>query len=291
MSECGFSGGGHSGGGDYGSDYGGGGSGGDYGGGGHNGGGQPYQLEHLGSFVGKHTLPPKIIRITKTVAVRVPVPYPVKVPHGVPYPVHVPKPYPVQVQKLVRVSEPIPVHIPKPVPYPVHVYHNENAAKSGAQASGHFGGGFQFSTNAQQSQGTVEQQIQPQPQQHQQLQQQHIQQQQAESHLGSPSNAHFQQESVGYGGQGGQEFSSGPSGYGGESYSGRSHGYSVPMTDYGHFEEQQSYQSGVGDSGLHQIQAPNLSGHEGSFSGGYGQKDIGSQGGYGNYEAPSASGH
>lgn len=66
--------------------------------------------EELGTYVGKHTLPPKIIRIVKTVAVKVPVPYPVKVPYPVRVPVHVPQPYPVHVQKLVKVHEPYPVH-------------------------------------------------------------------------------------------------------------------------------------------------------------------------------------
>ena len=71
----------------------------------------------LGTFVGKHQIPPKVIRIVKTVAVKVPVPYPVRVPHTIPYPVHVPKPYPVHVPKIVHVEKQVPVHIPSPTTY------------------------------------------------------------------------------------------------------------------------------------------------------------------------------
>lgn len=84
-----------------------------YDGGGHTD-GHPIETIDLGSYVGKHHIPPKVIKITKTVAYKVPVPYPVKVPHGVPYPVPVPKPYPVHVPKYIKIKEQVPVYIPAP---------------------------------------------------------------------------------------------------------------------------------------------------------------------------------
>lgn len=91
------------------------------------------QFQHLGTYVGKHHLPPKEIRITKTVAVKVPVPYAVKVPHAVPYPVHVVKHVPVPVTKIVKVHEQVPVAIPKP--YPVPVYKHEQAEQSASYSA------------------------------------------------------------------------------------------------------------------------------------------------------------
>lgn len=82
----------------------------------------------LGSYVGKHKIPPKVIHITKTVAVKVPVPYPVKVPYHVPYPVEVIKPYPVPVPKYIKIKEQVPIEVP------VH--------------SGHGGGGGGYSGGA-----------------------------------------------------------------------------------------------------------------------------------------------
>lgn len=70
------------------------------------------QYENLGSYVGKHNVPPKEIKVTKTVAVKVPVPYVVKVPHSIPYPVQVVKTFPVPVTKIVKVHEQVPVHPP-----------------------------------------------------------------------------------------------------------------------------------------------------------------------------------
>ena len=61
------------------------------------------KLIDLGFYVGKHKLPPKTVKITKTVAVQVPVPFPVKVPEPVPVPVPVAKPVPVPVPTLVAV--------------------------------------------------------------------------------------------------------------------------------------------------------------------------------------------
>lgn len=57
----------------------------------------------MGQHVEYGKPPVKVIKITKTVAVKVPVPYPVKVIQKVPYPVHVAKPYPVPVTQIVKV--------------------------------------------------------------------------------------------------------------------------------------------------------------------------------------------
>lgn len=61
------------------------------------------ELHNLGEHVEIPETPIKIIKITKTVAVKVPVPYPVKVIEKVPYPVHISKPYPVPVPHIVKV--------------------------------------------------------------------------------------------------------------------------------------------------------------------------------------------
>ncbi|KAI5641513.1 hypothetical protein NE865_06270 [Phthorimaea operculella] len=63
------------------------------------------ELQDLGSHVESHDTPVKVIKITKTVAVKIPVPYPVKVIEKVPYPVHVSKPYPVPVPQIVHVPK------------------------------------------------------------------------------------------------------------------------------------------------------------------------------------------
>lgn len=60
------------------------------------------ELQDLGQHVEQHETPVKVIKITKTIAVKIPVPYPVKVIEKVPYPVHVSKPYPVQVPHIVQ---------------------------------------------------------------------------------------------------------------------------------------------------------------------------------------------
>lgn len=63
------------------------------------------ELQDLGQHVEIPETPVKIIKITKTIAVKVPVPYPVKVLEKVPYPVHVSKPYPVPVPQIVKVPQ------------------------------------------------------------------------------------------------------------------------------------------------------------------------------------------
>lgn len=64
------------------------------------------ELQELGQHVDLSETPVKVIKITKTIAVKIPVPYPVKVIQKVPYPVHVSKPYPVPVPHIVHVPHP-----------------------------------------------------------------------------------------------------------------------------------------------------------------------------------------
>lgn len=70
------------------------------------------ELHNLGEHVEIPETPVRVIKITKTVAVKVPVPYPVKVIEKVPYPVHISKPYPVPVPQIVKVPH---VESPKPL--------------------------------------------------------------------------------------------------------------------------------------------------------------------------------
>lgn len=93
---------------------------------------QDHEHVHLGTFVGKHMLPPKVIHITKTVAVKVPVPYPVKVPHHIPYPVPVPKPYPVHVPKIIKITEQVPIEVPT---------HHHHGSDEGSHDEHSFAGG------------------------------------------------------------------------------------------------------------------------------------------------------
>lgn len=64
------------------------------------------ELQDLGEHIDNHETPVKLVKITKTIAVKIPVPYPVKVIQKVPYPVHVSKPYPVPVPHIVHVPHP-----------------------------------------------------------------------------------------------------------------------------------------------------------------------------------------
>lgn len=57
----------------------------------------------MGEHVEIPETPVRVVKITKTVAVKIPVPYPVKVIEKVPYPVHINKPYPVPVPQIVKV--------------------------------------------------------------------------------------------------------------------------------------------------------------------------------------------
>ncbi|CAG9099460.1 unnamed protein product [Plutella xylostella] len=67
------------------------------------------KLQDLGQHVEIPETPVKIIKVTKTIAVKVPVPYPVRVVQKVPYPVHVNRPYPVPVPHIIRVPHDTPV--------------------------------------------------------------------------------------------------------------------------------------------------------------------------------------
>lgn len=68
------------------------------------------KLQDLGQHLEIPETPIKVIKITKTIAVKVPVPYPVKVIQKVPYPVHISKPYPVPVPQIVHVPAPTHKH-------------------------------------------------------------------------------------------------------------------------------------------------------------------------------------
>lgn len=58
-------------------------------------------------LIGKYTLPPETIRITKTVAIKVPqyIPLPQNIPYPVPLPIS--KPFPVEVPKIVTINNSI----------------------------------------------------------------------------------------------------------------------------------------------------------------------------------------
>lgn len=85
------------------------------------------ELQELGQHVDIPETPVKVVKITKTIAVKIPVPYPVKVIEKVPYPVHVSKPYPVPVPHIVH------------VPHPKHVVGHEaiGASHGSLQHGGH----------------------------------------------------------------------------------------------------------------------------------------------------------
>ncbi|XP_037297869.1 dosage compensation regulator [Manduca sexta] len=61
------------------------------------------ELQVLGQHVDIPETPVKVVKITKTIAVKIPVPYPVKVREKVPYPVPIAKPYPVPVPQIIKV--------------------------------------------------------------------------------------------------------------------------------------------------------------------------------------------
>lgn len=84
---------------------------------------------HSNIIIGKHSLPPNTIKITKTVAVKIPVPHAVPVPHSVPYPVPIPvhRPFPVEVPKIIHVKEQIPIP-----------FHSHSSVGSGIHSNGGF---------------------------------------------------------------------------------------------------------------------------------------------------------
>lgn len=67
-----------------------------------------FELQDLGTET-HGEIPPKTIKVLKTISYKVPQPYPVHVPYKVPYPVHIEKPYPVVQTKIVKISHPIPI--------------------------------------------------------------------------------------------------------------------------------------------------------------------------------------
>lgn len=87
------------------------------------------ELQELGQHVDIPETPVKVIKITKTIAVKIPVPYPVKVIEKVPYPVHVSKPYPVPVPHI--------VHVPHPGKPKSPIGHEAIDAGHGSHAGGH----------------------------------------------------------------------------------------------------------------------------------------------------------
>ncbi|GAB0089184.1 hypothetical protein DMENIID0001_036860 [Sergentomyia squamirostris] len=85
------------------------------------------KFEHLGTYIGKHHNPPKVIKIIKTVAVKVPVP--VHIPKYIKYPV----PFPVHVPKIIKIKE----HVPFPVKEHHHESHENLKADFGGGDEGH----------------------------------------------------------------------------------------------------------------------------------------------------------
>ncbi|KAJ8726313.1 hypothetical protein PYW07_001011 [Mythimna separata] len=83
------------------------------------------ELQVLGEHVEIPETPVRVVKITKTVAVKVPVPYPVKVIQKVPYPVHINKPYPVPVPQIVKVPH---------VESPPQVHAHEALGSQGSQS-------------------------------------------------------------------------------------------------------------------------------------------------------------
>ncbi|KAK9711675.1 hypothetical protein QE152_g25344 [Popillia japonica] len=94
------------------------------------------QIQDLGTMT-EGEVPPESVKVTKTITVKIPQPYPVSVPHPVPVPYSVPKPVPVPVTKLVHVPKPYPVEVTKTVPVPIEV----PSSHGGIGGSGS-GGGF-----------------------------------------------------------------------------------------------------------------------------------------------------
>ncbi|GJQ86654.1 hypothetical protein Trydic_g15756 [Trypoxylus dichotomus] len=115
------------------------------------------QIQDLGTIT-EGEVPPESVRVTKTITIKIPQPYPVDVPHPVPVPYSVPKPVPVPVTKLVHVPKPYPVEVTKTVPVPVEVPTSQFGGIGGSGSGGGYDqhGGY----SSQQFQ------IQEAPQQH-----------------------------------------------------------------------------------------------------------------------------
>lgn len=69
-------------------------------------------------IIGQHTLPPKIIKITERVAVKVPYAQLIPVPHNVPYPYAVPisRPFPVEVPQVIDLNRNTAIESPENIP-------------------------------------------------------------------------------------------------------------------------------------------------------------------------------
>lgn len=74
-----------------------------------------FELQELGTET-HGEIPPKTVKILKTISYKVPQPYPVHIPYEVPYPVHVEKPIPVIHTKIVKINQPFPVPADKGIP-------------------------------------------------------------------------------------------------------------------------------------------------------------------------------
>lgn len=125
-----------------------------------------YDLIELGNIV-HGEIPPKTVKVLKTISYKVPQPYPVKVPYKVPYPVHIEKPYPVVETKFIKISHPVPfpvikevpvpLEVPKPYPVPADEYKPpaQEAASQGWAGASSFGGSYQG--GGESSQGGLDQ--------------------------------------------------------------------------------------------------------------------------------------
>lgn len=108
---------------------------------------KPSQNAFARFIIGKHRLPPNIIKITERVAVKVPYAQLIPVPHNVPYPFPVPvaRPFPVQVPQIINLNQDTPTEAPEifpefsraydqpantfndaPIPTPTTYHHNDN---------------------------------------------------------------------------------------------------------------------------------------------------------------------
>ncbi|XP_012215091.2 E3 ubiquitin-protein ligase RNF12-B-like [Linepithema humile] len=81
---------------------------------------EPDEPKLISQSVHLHEVPTKVIKVIKTVAIKIPVPYPVKVPHHIPFPVPVKHPVAVPVPQIVKVPQHVPVPVEKPVPVELH---------------------------------------------------------------------------------------------------------------------------------------------------------------------------
>lgn len=76
---------------------------------------KPSQSAFVRFIIGKHRLPPNIIKITERVAVKVPYAQLIPVPHNVPYPFPVPvaRPFPVEVPQIINLNQDTPTQAPE----------------------------------------------------------------------------------------------------------------------------------------------------------------------------------